>query len=379
MPTINVPLYGDDEWAQESHTALWDQPDVYSKVINGIKCLHESLKPRSTPRNPIIIRDEYPLLWNEIEEQSTSEHRGIVVWGQPGIGKTLFLRYAVGRALAKGMPCILCEQIDYFLYFDESGVRRITYGLNNIDIKLPSRIIALFDTNESMRSPHQYFLNSSCPAFVVQTTTPQNGGWYQWSKQLDARIWLIMPWTREEICRLDVLRPARPYHYTAVEIYDHLGPSPQLCCRHIPKTPDVERDFGLLPLSLDNPVQLLSQVQFTSIEGDDSHALFHQYFYAYRLPGIKSMLIHQAPSDWCEYRIPTQFLLRTLFRLVEKETLLKQQDLCRTLTFFSRNARVLDDSKPMTCLIDAVEDRIRNELEGRTGELDSEMSGVKDM
>ena len=169
-----------------------------------------------------MIRDEYSLLWDEIVEKSTSEHRGIVLWGQPGIGarlsntqmcagnfnefvdapgKTLFLRYAVGRALAKRMPIILCEQNDYFLYFDDSGVRRIVYGVND-HIKLPSRIIALFDTNESMRSPHQYFLNSSCPAFVVQATPPQRSRWYQWSKQLNARIWAMMPWSREEIQQL---------------------------------------------------------------------------------------------------------------------------------------------------------------------------------
>ncbi|KAF8973829.1 hypothetical protein BDZ97DRAFT_2069884, partial [Flammula alnicola] len=198
MATIDFPLLICDEWAQESHTAIWCQRDPYSTVLNGIECLHECLEPRTMPRTIIIIRDDYKALWDEIVQQSQSVHRGIVVWGQPGIGKTLFLRYALGLALAECTPIILCEYSEYFLYFDDSGVRRIVYNHND-DIEFPSLIIMLFDTTERMCSLHESFLLSSCPAFVVQATSPQKSRWSQWSKQLMARIWIMMPWSREEI------------------------------------------------------------------------------------------------------------------------------------------------------------------------------------
>ena len=108
-------------------------------------------------------------------------------------GKTLFLRYTIGWALTEGMPIILCENSQYFLYFDESGVRRIVYAtLNYFEIDLPPWIIALFDSTVDMCSPYEYFLDSSCPVFVVQATSPERPRWYEWAKQLEAWIWLMM-------------------------------------------------------------------------------------------------------------------------------------------------------------------------------------------
>ena len=45
---------------------------------------------------------------------------------------------------------------------------------------------------------------------------------------------------------------------------------------------------------------------------------------------------------------------------------------------FSRNAGVIDEAKQVTRLVGGAKDRARDEMAGRTGETDSEMSGVEE-
>ncbi|PPQ86952.1 hypothetical protein CVT26_007907 [Gymnopilus dilepis] len=212
------PLTPEDTWALEAHALLWlgNPQDLTLPKGPGVECLNPLLQ--KDPERPILIRKEFSDLWDEISfwaKQIPWSERGVAIWGNPGSGKSLFLRYALARALLAGTPIILCEHPSHLFYFSASGVQRVSLAQINdrgydlrFDLGLPSPPpIALWDTNLTenppMPTPHRVFLRPwSLPFFIVQATEVRDAQWRGWVKEWNGRIWLFDAWTEEEVGKL---------------------------------------------------------------------------------------------------------------------------------------------------------------------------------
>jgi len=69
-----------------------------------------------TPSDQVLLRDDYPILYSLIKERKLKFPRsGIVVTGQPGIGKTTFLLYLILALIMDGQTFAL-QWSSHFLY-----------------------------------------------------------------------------------------------------------------------------------------------------------------------------------------------------------------------------------------------------------------------
>ncbi|KAG8997001.1 hypothetical protein FRB94_007879 [Tulasnella sp. JGI-2019a] len=160
----------------------------------------------------LLVRQVYPKIYdyakNTFLEEDFEEGRGLVVLGQPGIGKlptasaratvdhpmdeagkTAFLFYALVRALKDRIPVVWCRSADmsHWLQFDDEGnVARYTPSLS-------LRRLSFFDEIP----PHDTSFMD--PGFIVQVTNPQRRRYKGWAKQFDARFWVVENWSAEEV------------------------------------------------------------------------------------------------------------------------------------------------------------------------------------
>ncbi|KAH9024592.1 hypothetical protein EDB84DRAFT_1506460, partial [Lactarius hengduanensis] len=123
----------------------------------------------------LLLRPEYDITFRALcQDSETAKARqcgGVVVTGQPGIGKTCFLYYILLRRLSEGRPVAL-EQPKFFILFHEGGVYR--YSLNADTRYLPDGTWALSDSNDEAPQPCTTFRSASKlrTAWLIQTTSP---------------------------------------------------------------------------------------------------------------------------------------------------------------------------------------------------------------
>ncbi|KAJ7583442.1 hypothetical protein C8J56DRAFT_1167343 [Mycena floridula] len=320
----------DDPWCSEAHKTLWGKSSETKE--NGIEVLPPCLiKPfESAPcRLPFIyVRDEFHLAWKHILEtkDSPESYGGLVVWGHTGVGLSIFLRYALFRALVAKEPVAFCDDSNVFRYFDAAGGRLMSFTEAE-HFPFPPRVLALFDTSYYLPTPKLPF---SQLGFVVQAQSlrqaerePQT-----WAKDRRVLGWPIRLWADPEMVIVDSLLPeAKPFdtssischppspppeYYTSLEISEYLGPYPQICKRFIEKTGDPDSDFG-------HQVPDLSFSSIAKFTADPEHSpdadKFHRYFYATRRDSVTRPHIYPSPiSELCRYEIPTPFLRRRLLK-----------------------------------------------------------------
>ncbi|KAH9054177.1 hypothetical protein EDB87DRAFT_1689495 [Lactarius vividus] len=149
-------------------------------------------------RSKLWIRKEYIRLYeycNKYLESRRTEQvaPSVVITGQPGIGKSYWIIYAMCRCLADGKPVI----------WFRSGIHKD--GVPDY--------LAAHDTN------HLIIL-SSCP--------PSD----QWKCLTETTRWSIAimnPWTREEISQAAVIYGLTANDPRIDEMYNQYGPTPRIC------------------------------------------------------------------------------------------------------------------------------------------------------
>ncbi|KAI1786234.1 hypothetical protein LXA43DRAFT_1034721 [Ganoderma leucocontextum] len=225
---------------KDLYDAIWKEGKPFVTNESGVDILVDTLGAIA-PQPLVMVRSEYPQIFQHILDLPTwsETHAGLVVTGHPGVGKTLFLYYALGAALAAHMPVALYERDSLCLFFDDSGVHKI-HDIGATEF--PPRTLFLVDSNSSLHSPPGAFLDHRLQGVIVQATSPDASRWRSWAKEVGASYWLSAPWKREEILALQRVTEAlgRPGWvnpspgsavYTPVEVFDLLGPSPRTCMR----------------------------------------------------------------------------------------------------------------------------------------------------
>ncbi|KAF7761916.1 hypothetical protein Agabi119p4_9908 [Agaricus bisporus var. burnettii] len=188
----------------------------------------------------IIVRDEYHTIWDFVSgayqvrasNEEFGESGGLVVTGQPGIGKTLFLAYALVKALKERIPVSYCVNLNEIFIFNKDGFQK---GSSASDISSPECTLCLVDSGVNLTKPPAIVL-THIDNYIVQAASPKPDHWRQWSKQRLAAKWVMDLWTKDEMEKLVRLRaksgitfPPDSSRYSPLELFDVVGPSPRDC------------------------------------------------------------------------------------------------------------------------------------------------------
>ncbi|KAF9231135.1 hypothetical protein BU15DRAFT_82778 [Melanogaster broomeanus] len=170
----------------------------------------------------MVVREEYRLAMKALEEAEIYR-KGAAVLGQPGIGKTYFLIYALVERLRKERPTAFQSHPQTYFLFTEKGVT--THSTDDAEpLKLWHGIWALSDSNLVTISPAVVFLEAPSVC-TIQATSPDAKHWKEWTKQYKAHRYIMDNWTSEELSVLAILSGLQ------IERMRHLekkwGPSPR--------------------------------------------------------------------------------------------------------------------------------------------------------
>ncbi|OBZ68928.1 hypothetical protein A0H81_11004 [Grifola frondosa] len=181
----------------------------------------------------ILIREEYDAMLREIVTWHSEVQRGggMIITGQPGIGKSLFLIYVLFKKLLAGEPVLFQQyEPEKIFIFCETGV--FTYPAREDPSDLAelaethgfSRAIALVDSNDQINKPPSCIKLPS-PIFVVQTPSPaqEHRKWSKEKKHVTTRV--MRPWSWPEILGWAERIPED----RLLEVYTKFGPSARTC------------------------------------------------------------------------------------------------------------------------------------------------------
>ena len=108
-------------------------------------------------------------------------------------GKTVFLFYVLFRRLSAGLPTALQVFDDRFFLFTEAGASEHDLRAKNA-FQLPNGTWALADSGELIMQPCSAFLAAHPKnVWVIQATSPKRSMWHEWSKQRNAKLY-VMDW-----------------------------------------------------------------------------------------------------------------------------------------------------------------------------------------
>ncbi|EDR06022.1 uncharacterized protein LACBIDRAFT_294749 [Laccaria bicolor S238N-H82] len=178
------------------------------------------------------IRAEYIRVFNSVnayydEPTSTPGAPCVVVTGQPGIGKSVWVYYALRRCLAERKPVIWYSKRCCYM-FAEDGVYEMPADFQRANLK--SYIWTLVDSDEAPDGVPPYLVPHRTPLFVIFSTSPRDDRWSRLHKTVRPMVAIMNPWKRKEILRAATIYPLGCISESRTnEIFDQLGPTPRLC------------------------------------------------------------------------------------------------------------------------------------------------------
>ena len=157
---------------------------------------------------PLFVRDCYAWFYEEVIRKMSAGPQcpGLIYTGNPGIGKSAWLNYALVRFLQDGYVVVLerAKTKDYFVF--DMGRSSHTLGFVNIDLlsAVPEKAVYLFDPDEKDSCPLE-----SNDVFTVVASSPQEKH-YKALKKKGAGRYYFPCWSLEElqhaVPRMDVLQ-----------------------------------------------------------------------------------------------------------------------------------------------------------------------------
>ncbi|KAH9003452.1 hypothetical protein EDB86DRAFT_2362458 [Lactarius hatsudake] len=176
----------------------------------------------------LLVREEYDAAWRSFNYDTAKSkgQGGVIVTGQPGIGKTCFLYYLLFRLLSKGTPVSL-QLAPYVIVFRDDGVYR--HSQQAEPDYLPTGTWALSDAGRLDEKPCPAYKDAAGrrKAWIIQTTSPLEDRWRQWKKQYTAVMFVMQGFSAEEITALGKVQGLDTsvlLHY-----YEKWGPSARTC------------------------------------------------------------------------------------------------------------------------------------------------------
>jgi hypothetical protein len=151
-----------------------------------------------------LVRAEYIRLYNFVESVYATREEGtkppiVVITGQPGIGKTIWIYYALRRRLAQRLPSILYVGGGIYYRIVQSGVY-IHKGTKDFWRKAPEPLWCFVDSAYAPDGPPISLASvGSRSILVVYVTSPTSRRWAKLHQISTQHRAIMDPWTWEEM------------------------------------------------------------------------------------------------------------------------------------------------------------------------------------
>jgi len=150
-----------------------------------------------------------------------------VLTGQPVIGKSVWLYYALRRCLAEKRPVIWCWRNSPYMFIEE-GVYKMAPDFH--DSQYERVVWTLIDSDQSKDGIPNEYIGRDIPFFVISAIFPAKERWSRLHTSYTLTVVVMDPWTRGEIYRAASLLPTTsPNRDIVDDTYDRFGPTPRLC------------------------------------------------------------------------------------------------------------------------------------------------------
>jgi len=149
-----------------------------------------------------------------------------VVTGQPGIGKSLWIYYAIRRRLSEGKAVVWYFQRKYHL-FVEDGVYELPEGFDFCCFK--GLIWTLVDSDSV---PPSVYVIQDPNNFLVLATSPEKSLWSPLDKTTSLSLAIMDPWTEQEVLQVASLHKGLDIKQVK-DTFDKFGPTARLCIDYV--------------------------------------------------------------------------------------------------------------------------------------------------
>ncbi|GJJ07082.1 hypothetical protein Clacol_001281 [Clathrus columnatus] len=179
---------------------------------------------RNAPKQ-FIVRDSYKTMFDHIWERAFQQpDTGVVLTGQPGVGKTYFLWYALIRFIKQGQPVALFTGDTLFLFYGNHV--RSPKKTTPIYFPIPKEatdttehkpiLFVLIDHDTSTSEPTPDLVYGE-DIFPIQASPPNPQQFRRWAKRRNAGIWGLPLWNEAELNIAFRLQPKYPKFKTELE------------------------------------------------------------------------------------------------------------------------------------------------------------------
>ncbi|KAH9043513.1 hypothetical protein EDB83DRAFT_2407406 [Lactarius deliciosus] len=179
----------------------------------------------------LLVRKEYIRLYKYCKKYLGSYRDepmppSVVITGQPGIGKSVWITYALCQRLTEGEPVIWYSDTRRYLFVDE-GVFEVPPDYPSSMFK--TRIWTFIDADDSNDGIPDYFAPHRTKHLIILSSSPESSRWKLLTKTTQCSIAIMDPWTREEISQAAVTRGLTASDPRIDEMYHQYGPTPRIC------------------------------------------------------------------------------------------------------------------------------------------------------
>ncbi|RDB20043.1 hypothetical protein Hypma_013107 [Hypsizygus marmoreus] len=183
-------------------TAVAAEPPVFPYTLP----FPSSLDPLGVLRDSgdkLLVRESYHRLFKRVcglrESFPTS---GVVVTGQPGIGKTTWLYYILVQLLRELEVVILATRGLIIVFYHDGVYHLVNTSVSWLDLPRPSGLLrrpiwCLIDPDKEVKEPPAALTAPSI--FPVEAASLNAGRYSAWMKQREGRMWALPLWSHEEL------------------------------------------------------------------------------------------------------------------------------------------------------------------------------------
>ncbi|KAI1794551.1 hypothetical protein LXA43DRAFT_995539 [Ganoderma leucocontextum] len=164
------------------------------------------------PDGLIFVRNDYILYGDRFrkarQERPSTNMRGCLLFGQPGIGKSYFLLFFLMQCLSRQESVLFTSSKGKTYLFDEHGVATVQTSNFDPEIHIPesipdtSRLWSLVDAPNDKEPIPQSVTCSTRQLFFVAAVSPDQTRTKQILQWREVRHWWMSGWVVRELCAL---------------------------------------------------------------------------------------------------------------------------------------------------------------------------------
>ncbi|KAF8265132.1 hypothetical protein EI94DRAFT_1831410 [Lactarius quietus] len=231
------------------HERFWHQGAYKDKLLNppeaeddeiGSGCFVLDFGIPDIRPTKVWVRNEYLRIYKYCNNFLEAPHEetdapAVIVTGQPGIGKSCWLRYALCRRLAQKKPTIWYRGHNLLLFVTE-GVYMTdsTYGCTEYCTRVWTLVDA--EPGEGFSERLKCVGQQDTKNLIIFTSSPNPQRWGRLRDTTFMTRAIMNPWTRAEISAAAPLHGFQADDQRLDEMYNQFGPTARICF-HYPRRP----------------------------------------------------------------------------------------------------------------------------------------------